>query len=557
MMLSVSARRHREEMRRRLPITRQLSSWQATVCLGVALCLLPRAAEAQAGTNVLVVVNTSSAHGDAIASRYFAARAIPADHIVRLTTALTDDIERNEFERTIEAPIASWINSRAAHDRILYIVLTKGIPLRIRGSGGLAGTMASVDSELTLLYRKLTGVAAPPQGHIPNPYFHAERPLGEARPFSHAAADIYLVSRLDGFTPADVAQLIDRGGRPQRDGEILLDQRAALLGERRGDVWLAAAARALEAEHSGRVVLESTREPAAGRKDLLGYYSWGSNDASIKARRLGLGFVPGAIAAMFVSTDGRTFSEPPPAWTIGVWTDPRSHHEGSPQSLIGDLIREGVTGVAGHVAEPFLDAAIRPQILFPAYMAGFNLAESFHLALPYLSWQTIVVGDPLCAPFRKAHLPVEQAEPPIDPETELPAFFSARRLAALTGPNTNVAAAKLLLRAESRLARSDRAGALDALRQATAADARLIRARLMLASLEEEAGNFKAAMGEYKSVLAVEPDNVMALNNLAYALAVRTKAPADALPLAVRAYRAVQRAPEHRRYAWLDSLFAR
>ena len=45
------------------------------------------------------------------------------------------------------------------HDRIFYIVLTKGIPLRISGSGGRAGTAASVDSELTLLYRKLVGTA--------------------------------------------------------------------------------------------------------------------------------------------------------------------------------------------------------------------------------------------------------------------------------------------------------------------------------------------------------------------------------------------------------------
>ena len=67
------------------------------------------------------------------------------------------------------------------------------------------------------------------------------------------------------------------------------------------------------------------------------------------------------------------------------------------QSLIGDLIRAEATGGAGHVAEPYLDATIRPQVLFPAYLAGFNLAEADHLAMPYLSWQTVVIGDPLRA----------------------------------------------------------------------------------------------------------------------------------------------------------------
>ena len=43
----------------------------------------------------------------------------------------------------------------------------KGIPLRIRGTGGLNGTVASVDSELTLLYRKLLGVSVAPVGRGP------------------------------------------------------------------------------------------------------------------------------------------------------------------------------------------------------------------------------------------------------------------------------------------------------------------------------------------------------------------------------------------------------
>jgi hypothetical protein len=34
--------------------------------------------------------------------------------------------------------------------------------------------------------------------------------------------------------------------------------------------------------------------------------------------------------------------------------------------------------------------------LFPAYFHGRNLAESYSVAIPGLSWQNIVVGDPLC-----------------------------------------------------------------------------------------------------------------------------------------------------------------
>jgi hypothetical protein len=50
---------------------------------------------------------------------------------------------------------------------------------------------------------------------------------------------------------------------------------------------------------------------------------------------------PGAIAATFVSTDARTFKEPPADWTPTNINDSSKFFGGSPQSLIGDLIREG------------------------------------------------------------------------------------------------------------------------------------------------------------------------------------------------------------------------
>ena len=47
------------------------------------------------------------------------------------------------------------------------------------------------------------------------------------------------------------------------------------------------------------------------------------------------------------------------------------------------------------MAEPLLGNTIRPDILFPAYLAGFSLAEAYYLAMPSVSWMTVVVGDPL------------------------------------------------------------------------------------------------------------------------------------------------------------------
>jgi uncharacterized protein (TIGR03790 family) len=101
----------------------------------------------------------------------------------------------------------------------------------------------------------------------------------------------------------------------------------------------------------------------------------------------------------YVSTNGRTFVRPPDTWELGgSWTvvDRLTWYAGSPQSLSADYIREGATGASGHVYEPYLHLNPRPDILLPAYFRGRTLAESYYLSIPGLSWQNIVLGDPLC-----------------------------------------------------------------------------------------------------------------------------------------------------------------
>ena len=205
----------------------------------------------------------------------------------------------------------------------------------------------------------------------------------------------------------------------------------------------------------------------------------------------------------------------------------RSYYAGSPQSLTGDLIREGVTGTAGHVAEPFLDGTIRPDILFPAYASGRTLAEAFYLAMRYVSWQTVVIGDPLCAPFSKG-LPTLTA-PPVDPTTGLPGWMSQSRVRSESAGGVPEAAVRAFIRADTRIVKGDRAGARQDLERATALDEGYAKAQGLLASLYELDGQHDLAHERYRKQLAVDKQNVAALNNLAYGLAVRKNAPIEAL----------------------------
>jgi len=504
-----------------------------------ALILLaaPAGAAAQSGDNVLIVVNDASQASVQIGEYYARARGVAQGHIVRVTTATTDSIPRADFTRTIEAPIARWLALHNLQDRILYIVLTKGIPLRVPGSDGREGSVASVDSELTLLYRKLIGEPVAQLGRVANPYYLGTAAVTEAKPFTRLIADTYLVTRLDGFTVDDVLKLIDRGVSPVAQGTFVLDQKAT-VADRGGDQWLQEAADRIRIATSvDRVALETTRALApkpAG--PVMGYFSWGSNDPANKLRQTGFAFAPGAIGGLFVSTDGRTFQEPPADWVPGPSTRPLGTYGSGSQSVIGDLIREGITGVAAHVTEPYLDATIRPQVLFPAYLAGFNLAEAFYLSMPYLSWQTIVIGDPLCAPFPRRTLPDSEIHKGIDPEMEVPAIFAERRLAANARSGMNLQALKLIVKSEAYNVRGDEANLEPILVQATALEPRLVDAQLRLATIYEARKDYKGAVDRYRKILAVEPTNAVILNNVAFALAEHLHQPKEALPLAEKAF---------------------
>lgn len=495
----------------------------------------------QSSENVLLILNEASLISLDIGQYYAQKRSIPAANVLKLKTTADESITRSDFERQIEAPIAQWLAKTSAQDKILYFVLTKGIPLRIEGTSGPDGTVVSVDSELTLLYRKMTGQPIEPRGRINNPYFLGEGSISEAKPFTHEMRDIFLVSRLDGYTREDIRGLIDRGFAPSKEGSILLDAKS-FTPDKGGDLWLNQAAERLNSMgFRDRVVLDTTAKILRDQTGVLGYYSWGSNDPAIKERFFNLKFVPGALAGMFVSSDGRSFNEPPPSWKLGTWDDKSSYVAGSPQSMAGDLIREGVTGIAGHVAEPYLESTIRPNILFPAYLSGFNLIESYYLAMPYLSWQTIVVGDPLCAPFRSRNLSSTEIDNGIDPETELPTFFSALRLplasvTAFQQSGVRPDLVKLILMAESRLARGNRDGARETLEEITSRNNRLAGPQLLLVGLYEQSGEYDKAIARYQRMLELAPNNALVLNNLAYALAVRKNLVQEALPLAQKAY---------------------
>jgi tetratricopeptide (TPR) repeat protein len=150
----------------------------------------------------------------------------------------------------------------------------------------------------------------------------------------------------------------------------------------------------------------------------------------------------------------------------------------------------------------------------------------------------VVVGDPLCAPFRTHVIASDDLDAPVDDVSGLPGFLSARRVSSLIASGVAKEAAALIARAELHATLGDADGARAALERATAIDPSFVQAQLTLASFYEAAGLWDAAIGRYERVLERKSDDATALNNLAYALATRKNDPNGALPYAKRAYQA-------------------
>ncbi len=334
-------------------------------------------------THVAVVINDNSPLSRRLGAFYANWHQLEPSQICHITTKTEETIDRRGYEVTIAGPIAKCLAAGRRVESTYYIVLTQGMPIRV---SDVENHGASVDSELALLYSEIHGRKTDHKWTVVNPFFKQKD-----APFGHPTFPIYLVTRLAGYSFEDARKAVERCRGARNQGRVVIDLKAD--NDDDGNSWLRTAGILLPAD---RVVMDTSTAVLKGIEDVIGYASWGSNDSERKSRKSGMKWLPGAVATEYVSTNARTFAMPPYQWTLGTWKDRATWFAGSPQSMILDYVWEGVSGIAGNVDEPKLSAAVRPDVLLPAYLGGRNLAESFYLALPALSWQSMILGDPLC-----------------------------------------------------------------------------------------------------------------------------------------------------------------
>jgi uncharacterized protein (TIGR03790 family) len=348
-------------------------------CFGiVAACIFftVSASASQSYTDVLVVINSNSAVSEQIGSYFAAQRNIPSGNIVRIAVPVTEEITDAQFQ-DLRTKLETIIIARGLKDAINFIVTTKGMPLKINRGDVMLN--ASVESELMLILGKYQGYIGG-YNRTFSPYY------GVHGDFTHAVYDMYLVTRLDGYTVSDVFGLIDRASTIPSSipaaATFVMDQDTSwnnTTGYLNTNMTIAKTA--LRARNLN-VTLDQTSLYLTHQTNVIGYVSWGSNDryASLvtdNAKQYNT-YLPGAIAETYVSTGGRSFEAP---MSYG-------------QSAIADMIAEGITGVKGYVYEPMSSSMADVSILFPMYADGYTLAEAFFSASSYISWMDVVIGDP-------------------------------------------------------------------------------------------------------------------------------------------------------------------
>lgn len=366
--------------------------------------------------NVLVVQNNNSQTSKDIAAYYMAQRGIPSRNLVTLNGLLDSSLSSTnevitytDYTNKIEQPIKTFLSTNGLTNQIQYIVLTKGVPLRLSAevSGGNSGGQ-SVDSLLAKINLvnpkgiRLTDSAGATLGTV-----YVNRYWRSTEPFSHAAYGGYLVTRLDGYTENDAKALVDRAlSQESYPAHVMIDLDPAKgLGDPSiQPKWILTPSGTIDPNYqinyydynadmtrasqliSGHsnlsVQYDATTTFTGSVYPLTGYVSWGSNDSHYDANVYhSLTFTPRSIAETAVSTSGRSL--------LPI-------NDGG-QSMIADLVAQGVAGAKGYVTEPFLDAIASPSVLFDLYTSGRNLAESFYAASRFVGWKDIVLGDPLCA----------------------------------------------------------------------------------------------------------------------------------------------------------------
>lgn len=369
------------------------------------LLVFPNIDVEELAKRIVIVVNEKDPDSIKVGEYYAERRKIPKENIIRIDAPVSETISRTEFVEKIHNPLQiklleeEWLSGfptkltdsegryrSAIHGhRISYLVICRGVPLRISNDDDriteemrqsvpdphFAVNAASVDSELSLMT-----VLLPSFSMVLNPIF------GNRNPPASDLNRVIKVARLDGPSVSDAMALVDHAIEAEKRG---LRGRAYLdLAGPWQDGTDMLEATGVQIEALGFDIERHDEKgtfPTFSRFDAPAlYFGWYANDVNGPFLVDDFRFPPGAIALHIHSFSARTVRSKTRAW-------------------VGPLVSRGATVTFGNVYEPLLGASHRPNLVFEWLAAGGTVGDAAAYANPALSWQGVLIGDPLYRPF--------------------------------------------------------------------------------------------------------------------------------------------------------------
>lgn len=351
---------------------------------------------------VVVIYNSSLPESKDLADFYSTARGIPPEQRIGLPLPDKEEISRDEYESLIRQPLVAEFDRRKWWDRgrdpmgnqqirsskIHILCCMRGVPSRIlhprpKPAEGepakpytqqdqLATQSAAVDSELTLL--GIDGQTL--VGALKNPYF------GKDQRFSETKLPILLVGRIDAHSFPVCKRMIQDALNAEKTG--LWGYGVVDIANKipQGDQWLENVARDLIDTGLPTLVDRSndTLPVNFPIRDTAVYYGWYDGHVNGPFKNPKFRFKTGAVAVHLHSFSAAQLRNPSRNWSAA-------------------LLGKGAAATLGNTYEPFLHLTHHFDVFNRRLLAGYSLVEAAYMAYPSLSWQGVVLGDPLYRPF--------------------------------------------------------------------------------------------------------------------------------------------------------------
>jgi len=384
---------------------------------------------------VAVVANRLVRGSVELADHYMEKRGIPKENLIRVRTTDKELCSREDYNKEIAEPVRKFLQQRSGKKPIRCLVTMFGIPLRVdppaldkkavkdlkrlqsektkvwtqlkkiekQKSPAVSQLKekfslleksiktlskkeyrAAVDSELTLVMADNYSL----DGWMANPFF-----LGLGKHVPPVGKDkVLMVSRLDGPTKETVKRIIDDSLATEvvgLKGTAYFDARwqrpkktEKLSGYAYYDNSIHQAAARISASHRLPVVIDDRQElfqPGDAPNAAL-YCGWYSVSRYVDAFE----WRKGAVGYHIASGECTTLRSP------------------SSRAWCKKMLEDGVAATLGPVGEPYVQAFPPPEAFFTLLMDGsYTLVETYFLSSPFLSWQMVLIGDPLYRPFSK------------------------------------------------------------------------------------------------------------------------------------------------------------